>query len=216
MQISRRPLTEEEQAELARLIAAKTPGRVDDWVIGVLAPFALLFVPLLLLQLWFPGLGAFEVPVILALLALGAFIALRLRRHKEQTSGTSLLRADLAGKEAEITRCDVLRVEAVEPGIAQLPAYFLDTSDGHTLFLEGEYLRGPVADGKFPSRHVETARTPLARHLLDLTCSGEKVPPEKTRPPFSTAERRTGSVPVDGDVLLPDDDTSVEAAPGSR
>ena len=212
MEISRRPLTEDEHARLARIIADRSPGRVDDWVIGVLAPLALLFVPLLLLQLWLPGLRAFEVPVILALLAAGAVLAMRLRRRRERTSGAGLLRADLRENQAEVTRFDVSRVEAVQTGDGRPPAFFLDTRDGHTLFLEGEYLRGPVAGGEFPSRHVETVRTPLARELLALSCSGGTISPARTHPPFSASERAAGRVPLDGDVLLPDDDGAGGAA----
>jgi hypothetical protein len=215
MQISRRPMTQEEQAKLSRMIAARNPGRVDDWVIGVLAPLALLFVPLLLLQLWLPELQSLEIPLILALFALGALLAIRLRRRRERTSGTGLLREDLRGNQAEVTRFDVARAEAVEAGGSQPPAYFLDTRDGHTLYLEGDYLRAPVAAGEFPARHVETIRTPLARVLLHLHCSGEAVAPDKIHPPFSPAERATGRALLDGDVLLPDDENGSDPEPRS-
>lgn len=207
MEVTRRELTEEEHAELRRIIARESPVKVDDWVVGVLAPLALLFVPLLLVRLWLPSLAALEVPVLVLLLPAGAYLAIRLRRRRERQDGTSLLRADLRGREVEVARYDVERAERVEPAAAGPPGYFLDVGGGHTLYLEGEYLKAPLAAGEFPARHVETVRTPLARRVLGLRCSGGSVSPARTHPPFTEAEREAGEVPLDGDLLLPEDET---------
>jgi hypothetical protein len=206
MDVSRRQLTEEEHAKLQRLIAAESPARIDDWVVGVLAPFALLFVPLLLVRVWLPGLAAFEVPFLLLLLPAGAYLAIRLRRRRERQDGTGLLRADLRGNEVEVARYDVERAERIEPTGSRPPGYFLEVGGGRTLFLEGDYLKAPIAAGEFPSRHLETVRTPLARRVLGLRCSGGTLSPAEVHPPFSEEEREEGDVPLDGDLLLPETD----------
>lgn len=76
------------------------------------------------------------------------------------------------------------------------PAFFIETEKGKALFLNGEYLAGPVSAGKFPNTVFEIVRGPESRIILALHCLGE---------PFEaqTAIDDSGapSLPGDGELI---------------
>ncbi|GAB4372537.1 MAG: hypothetical protein Kow0062_08930 [Acidobacteriota bacterium] len=203
MTIERRPMTDDERARAAAWLEREAPRRLDDWVVGLVAPFALVFVPLLILATVWPQVRALEFPLMLVLLAIGALLALWIRRRRLERSGAALLAADLRGGEVEVARFDVTRGWSVRAAGAE-PALLLDVGERRLLYLAGAHVERALADGSFPAARLETVRLPLSRRLLALTAEGDPVPLAEAAP--GDPIESTDLPPLDGDVLEPDDD----------
>ena len=201
MEVTRRPLHEDEHAGVRDWLARRRPHRLDDWMIGLVAPFALVFVPLLVLGTIWPSLRAIELPLLFVLMAAGALLAFRMRRRRDLRQGTEALVAeDLRGGEAEVARFEIERAHRVS-GEGPYPAFLLEVGGDRLLYLEGAYLERPVAEGAFPSREVETVRLPLSRRLLAFRPRGGALPASRVDDASPLAG--DDEPPRDGDILLP-------------
>lgn len=199
MDVRRRPITEAER-ELAADTLDRSPRRIDEWAIGFVAPFALLFVPLLILQTWFPALRELQVPILLVLLVLGSLIALALRRRRDARSPDAATLLDLREgmvEESHFEALGALRVIRAD----RAPAYYLDIGGGRTLHLVGDHLDTYRKLSELPGRVVTSVRLPLTRTLLDFDLSGESLPVEDVTDDDASEPASSDEDPVDGDVL---------------
>jgi len=86
------------------------------------------------------------------------------------------------------------------------PAFFIETEKGKALFLNGDYLAGPVSAGKFPSTVFEIVRGPESQIILALQCLGEPFEAQAADPVSGTH-----SLPGDGEVI----EKTIHHRPGS-
>ena len=87
--------------------------------------------------------------------------------------------------------------------------YYLELTDGRTLYLNGQYLYEwePIDDDpelnqprKFPCTEFTVLRHRTAGHVVDILCAGEVLEPEGTAPHFSRAAGDR-EIPEDGDII---------------
>ena len=86
--------------------------------------------------------------------------------------------------------------------------YFVELSDGRTLYLTGQNLYDyePIDEPdinqprRFPCTEFTVLRHKEAGYILDILCSGAVLEPEVVAPPFSKQDCRQG-LPEDGDVI---------------
>lgn len=175
-EIATRPMTPDERERLAAF-ADEPRTRVDVWVVGFLAPLALLYIPFLLAQSAFPAARSLDVPFLLACLALGALLASFLRRRRARGSeGTGpLVEADLRQGEVEVERLAITRAARVRRDAGREPALLVEAPGEGVVFLEGPYLRAALEARQVPRESLVLARAPLSRHVLALTGEGRAL-----------------------------------------
>lgn len=175
-EIVTRPMTQGERTRLAAF-ADEPRTRVDAWVVGLFAPFALLFVPYLVLQTAFPALADMQTPFLLFCLAAGAGLATILRRRRARGSaGTGpLVEADLRRGEVDVERLALARVAQVRREAGREPAVVVEVTGEGVVFLEGAYLREALEKGDLARETVEFARAPLSRHVLSVSGAGGRL-----------------------------------------
>lgn len=87
--------------------------------------------------------------------------------------------------------------------------YFVELSDGRTLYLTGQYLYdfAPIEDDpelnqprRFPCTAFTILRHKEAGYVVDILCSGEVLEPELIAPPFTREDRRR-DILEDGTVI---------------
>lgn len=87
--------------------------------------------------------------------------------------------------------------------------YFIELSDGRTLFLSGQYLYDyePTSDDPelaqprlFPCTEFVVLRHREAGYVLQIQCAGTVLEPEVVAPPFDCEDFRRG-IPQDGTIL---------------
>ena len=96
---------------------------------------------------------------------------------------------------------DSYRVEAASTrGFTAMPHYYLQLSDGRTLYLEGRYLRHYDGSGGgprvFPCTDFYLLLHPTDGHIIGLRCRGEVLQPHHTE-----ATGRFACPPLDGELF---------------
>lgn len=198
-----RPLSLEELRMLSATLRG-TDARNGRLLAALFAGFGSLGVGLLIAERAIPGTPLSQViPVGLALLV-GVLVHRRVGHEAWREKQAADLRDELAAGVAEVTRWlarSAIRVEEFEDeGIS----FFVELTDGRVLFLSGQYLYDVDDAQRFPNTSFTIVRTPRTRMVLEVECTGEYFPPLSTRPAFTEAEYRDGSVPSDGDIIAGD------------
>lgn len=191
-----------------RLFELRTPGQ---WLGAVLllALFALLgFAAGTLLALLFYLLGKLAAPLavlgspdaVRVLQPLGALAGLagiplwfKYSSQKALKTRAVKISKDLAQGVVEIVHVES-RTALTQAQDSGEPAFFIETEKGKALFLNGDYLAGPVSDGKFPSTVFEIVRGPESRIILALHCLGEPFEAQSAIP-----DSGTRTLPADGE-----------------
>lgn len=124
------------------------------------------------------------------ILPTAVFAAALYRLARRWTGGRAFraqVRADLARGVAAVHRVSVIDAIEVEEQEDEGPAYFLRTSDGHTMIFAGQYLNACKRRG-FPWREFEIVEAPASRVFFGLIPRGDTVRPSSRRPPLTWHE----------------------------
>jgi len=108
---------------------------------------------------------------------------------------------DLESGVAEMTTYEATRAIRVDEFEDEGIGFYLDLGGGQALFLQGQYLYEDDEAKRFPCARFTITRTSRSHLLLDLTCTGEYLPPVWVNPPFTARPYKTGAVPEDGEIL---------------
>ncbi len=196
--VERRPFSAEERRVITSLASGR--GELANDISGAGCVFVIVLgLGLAVIKLLGLPAAQWQPPVALLGLVVGVLVALRMRRGRKRWTTPYAL--DLSEGEVEIATFEVrdaIRIEEFEDEGSQ---YYLQLADGGVLFLGGQYLYDPEAEGRFPSTRVRTTRTCHSRTLLDIECLGTPLAVSTTRGHFDEAAHRSGAVPEDGQLL---------------
>ncbi len=73
--------------------------------------------------------------------------------------------------------------------------FFLETVDGETIFLSGQYLYEPVSERRFPARRVRILVDSKGREVVDIECSGGAIAVPPALSEFTESEHERDRVP---------------------
>ena len=210
---TRRPLTDEERARLG-----PSTRRPSVWWRGLVSGACVFAVAFLLALLASPLLPpVLIVPAALAagLLAAVAWYARIQRRERRAVRRWNEAAArDVAAGYVESTIYQVADAVAVREHEDEGLSYYLLLDDGRTLFLSGQYLYEPAAEG-FPWSSFEIVRLAVSGTTLRVVRHGAPLTPGLTRPAFSDEELRPGALPEDG-AIVPLDFARLNASGGRQ
>lgn len=193
-----------------RLFELRTPGQWFGAFL-LLALFALMgFAAGTLLALLFYLLGKFAAPLavlgspeaVRVLQPLGALAGLtgiplwlKCSSQKPLMTRAVKISKDLAQGFVEIVHVES-RTALKQAQDSGEPAFFIETEKGKALFLNGDYLAGPVSAGKFPNTVFEIVRGPESQIILALHCLGEPFEAQAAVPGSAAP-----SLPRDGELM---------------
>jgi hypothetical protein len=103
--------------------------------------------------------------------------------------------------QVEVVRCKTTRAVKREDPEDFGVAFYIDTGDGRTLFLQGQYLDILEDEKQFPNTEFELYRLEETQEILDFKVSGKYFAPEKTLAAFTKEDYKKGIVPEDGNIL---------------
>lgn len=103
--------------------------------------------------------------------------------------------------EIEIIHCTTKRAIKREDPEDFGVSFYLDTEDGRTLFLQGQYLDMLESDKQFPNSEFELVRTKSTKEFIDFKIKGNFFEPEKILKAFSKDDYEKGIVPEAGEIL---------------
>lgn len=101
-----------------------------------------------------------------------------------------------AARTLEVWRFDVVAAVPVQELEDEGPQYFLETSDGGTLFVCGQPLYEAVESGAFPSAQLMLTVDSRQQEILAVESSGARIPVHTALPAFTEEEIYRGRVPV--------------------
>lgn len=105
---------------------------------------------------------------------------------------------DLALGNAETCTVEVRQAVEVQEFEDEGMGFYLETDEGKTLFLQGQYLYDLKG---FPSTRIEITRALKSRTVLELKCLGLPMTISSKLPPFSPKDHESGRAHYDGDVI---------------
>lgn len=200
METTTRPFTPDERSQIERTLANTRTAWADAPRFFLLIS-SLAFLPFVLVALVYrPAKRLFPYFVATALLVSAVYTAKFLVRSNG-TRRRDPLAEDLARGSAEVTDYNVVECLEVAEWEDEGVGFFLKTSQGQTLFLQGQYLYDLVEGKAFPCTRFHLARAPLSRTFLGIECAGSYLPPAAKLPAFSAADSKRGQVPEDGEIV---------------
>jgi hypothetical protein len=194
-------MTGEERAMLRPL------PRLFGWWTGLVSAacvFVLAFLTVGLVIIAFPYDPVVRAAVAVAVLAApGTYGWVQWRERSRLKALTdAILRSGEAGVVTS-TLYTVTDAIAVEEREDEGRHYYLRLDDGRTLFLSGQYLYDPVAQG-FPWQSFEIVAVPGRDWVLKIVPLGPSITPSLTRPPFADVEFESDAVPDDRTIATRD------------
>jgi hypothetical protein len=177
---TKRPMTEDERALM------QPPPWLFGWWTGLVSAacaFALAFLTVSLAAISFPYDPVVRAAIVVAALAAaGTYVWVQRRaRNRMKADADAVWR----GREAGVVTSTIYTV------------------NGRTLFLSGQYLYDPVAQG-FPWQSFEIVEVPGRDWVLKIVPLGPSITPSFTRPPFADVEFESDAVPDDRTIATRD------------
>jgi len=99
---------------------------------------------------------------------------------------------------AEVSTFEIRKAVQVEEFEDEGIGFYLETGDGKTLYLQGQYL---YDFENFPSTRVEVVRTPKSRTRLIFKSFGSPLAVSSKLPAFTPKDHEMGRAHYDGDLL---------------
>lgn len=198
MKVESRPLTSDERAILVSLARPRRFSSIEWGGLLLLSTFAIWGLAYRGLRAIFPsfqnsGLIFYGV-VFLTVFTCGWWYRIRKSRQSAYPEADQ----DLNQGKAEVTVLDIRKVVEVEELEDEGLGFYLETEEGKTLFLQGQYLYD-LKD--FPSTRIEIVRAPNSRIVFDLKRLGSPLKVSSKLPPFTPKDHELGVAHYDGDML---------------
>ncbi|MGB6034911.1 MAG: hypothetical protein WBG42_01495 [Cryomorphaceae bacterium] len=163
----------------------------------LIAALMVLLIPFLIIDKFFPVPSQTEEIIVIILLTISIAVTIYWTKRdpviafEKQSKETN---------ELEIIHCRTNRAIKREDPEDFGVSYYLDTEDGRTLFLQGQYL-DLLEYEQFPNTEFELIRTKTTKELIDFKVKGKYFAPERTLEPFTKDDYKKGLVAEDGAIL---------------
>jgi hypothetical protein len=99
-------------------------------------------------------------------------------------------KADLEAGDAFCYSVEAIEAIAIQEQEDEGPGFFIKTSEGEVIFMQGQYLERYVMRQHFPWSSFEIVETPGSKLFLGLRKLGEPLKPSFTREPLSWEEAK--------------------------
>lgn len=197
IEIYHREINKQEFRELASR-QPSTWKKIERFSMRLIAVMMVLLIPFLIIDKFFQVQSHTEGIIVMGLLIIAVIVTIYWTKgdpviaFEKQSSKTS---------EIEIIHCTTKRAIKREDTEDFGVSFYLDTEDGRTLFLQGQYLDMLESDKQFPNSEFELVRTKTTKEFIDFKIKGNFFEPEKLLKAFSKDDYEKGIVPEDGEVL---------------
>ncbi|MCC5916618.1 MAG: hypothetical protein JJU02_04750 [Cryomorphaceae bacterium] len=188
------------QQELQELTSRKPSmwTKIERFSMKLIAITMILLIPFLIIDKFFPVPSQTEGIIVIVLFTIS--IAMSIYWTKRDPI-IAFEKQRKENNEIEIIRCSTNRAIKREDPEDFGVSFYLDTEDGRTLYLQGQYLDILEYDKQFPNSEFELIRTKNTKELIDFKVKGNYFEPEKTLQAFTMEDFKKGFVPEDGEIL---------------
>ena len=181
-------------------LAARQPStwtKIERFSMKLIATTMVLLIPFLIIDKFFPVPSQTEGIIVIVLLLISITVTIYWTRKDPEIA---FEKQSKETNEIEIIHCNTSRAIKREDPEDFGVSFYLDTEDGRTLFLQGQYL-DMLEYEQFPNTEFELIRTKNTKELIDFKVKGRYFEPERTLEPFTKDDYKKGIVPEDGAIL---------------